>query len=184
MERKNTWGMVFQWALMNTIGLALGIAARQFFFPLSAGLPGYRLLIEGFVLGLVMALLQTYAFSQYERPYNYWFWLSWLGWTIGWAYGWTWGWRIFGSQGLHIVMMFRGLLVGLLVGGLQWLSLRQWSTWANVWLGANVLAWPVGFWLASTIGGAFSWMIGAAISSVVTGLAMKWIVHNSAPARR
>lgn len=175
-----SFGIVFQWVLMNALGISLGITARQFVFQIISlpGSGGIRLLIEGIAMGVIMGGIQQYSLNQFLQRKRDWFLFSVLGWAVGWSGGWSLAWRLLGGQGLDIVFAGRGVFIGLAVGLLQYWVLRRQATGAGWWIPANIGGWAIGLAVATLIGGPFAWMLAGAVAGIMTAIPLAWLLQH------
>jgi hypothetical protein len=112
--------------------------------------------------------------------YSLWFmWLlaSMLGMGLGWALGWRLSFAIPGVLATWAI----GIIAGGFLGASQALVLRPLVSSSSLWILANILGWPIGFFLGAQLASiwgftefAFGAVIGAMIG-LVLGLA-QWLV--------
>ena len=100
------------------------------------------------------------------------FWFLWVSATIA---GWSAGSVVSDTVGDAVDEVWfdsLGLIVlGALIGGMQWLVLRYRVSWAGWWVVANIAGWSVGALVNVSWGLAAGWMVGL----VVAG-AFQWLI--------
>jgi MFS family permease len=67
------------------------------------------------------------------------------------------------------IIVLQGILIGLIIGVMQWLALQRWVRRAGWWLLVSALAWAIGPILGPTLTGG---VIGA-----VTGFALELLTR-------
>ena len=99
----------------------------------------------------------------------------WFGWILATFVGWTVGSFVSDTVGDAIAEVWFdsiGLIVlGSMIGGMQWLILRQQVSWANQWVAVNIAVWSLGAIANLFIGLAGGWIIG-----LFSALVMQWLV--------
>lgn len=138
------WALWFYWIIATTVGWLAGSL--------------FTSVIPIAVSGVAVAALQ--GLVLYKRIPKAWRWilLSSLGWIAGYILSVI---LLPGELGLLIGMVMGGIL-----GGLQWLLLRQEFEWAGWWIPISILAWTTGMTL---VPGALS---SGALPGALTGLAL------------
>ena len=100
------------------------------------------------------------------------FWLLWVSATIA---GWSAGSVVSDSVGDAVDEVWfdsLGLIVlGALIGGMQWLVLRYRVSWAGWWVVANIAGWSAGALANVPLGLAAGWMVGLAVTGV-----FQWLI--------
>jgi hypothetical protein len=109
-----------------------------------------------------------------------WWWV--LSNTIGWSAAWVIinlqvGYSLLGL-GITEFSIVRGTVAGILVGLLQWLILRQLFYRAGWWILVSPLGWGIGMAVGVTVGGAFGWPLVGAISGIIAGYPLIWILRQ------
>ena len=123
---------------------------------------------------------QTPAQASGCSGYGLWFlWLlaSMLGMGLGWALGWRLSFVMPGILATWVI----GIITGVCLGAAQALVLRPLIGSSGLWILANALGWPVGFFLGAQLASvwgltefAFGAVIGAVVG-LVLGL-LQWLV--------
>ena len=100
------------------------------------------------------------------------FWLLWVSATVA---GWSAGSVVSDTLGDAVDEVWfdsLGLIVlGILIGGMQWLVLRYRVSWAGWWVVANIAGWSIGAVINVPWGLAAGWIVG-----VVVACAFQWLV--------
>ncbi len=74
-----------------------------------------------------------------------------------------------------------GVVLGGLVGGLQWLILRRHYSRAGWWLPANLIIWTLGLtWIFATPLGSLRGVSGI-VAGAITGVAVLWLLRHPIP---
>jgi hypothetical protein len=157
--------------------LTIGMAIRQFMFGL--GPWAVTPLFIGAVVGTALGVVQMFNVKQYV-PRPGWWWV--LSNTIGWSAAWVIinlqvGYSLLGL-GITEFSIVRGTVAGILVGLLQWLILRQLFYRAGWWILVSPLGWGIGMAVGVTVGGAFGWPLVGAISGIIAGYPLIWILRQ------
>ncbi len=138
------WELWIKWVLVSLLGWAIGWA----FLPAVA-------------IGIVVGLLQWLVLRSLFRQAGWWVLLSAAGWATGYA--------VFEALQLDIIV-FQGMMIGTVMGLVQWSVLRQWVHRASWWIPISGLGWAVGPILSPLLTGA---VVGA-----VTGFALEMLLRH------
>ena len=150
------WALWFYWIMATTIGWLAGNIFFSF-FPV-------------IVSGIAVSALQGVV--MYGRIYKAWRWavFSSLAWVIGYT--------------LHIIIFssslgaFVGLLIGGVVGIVQWSILHREVDWSGWWIIISILAWTTGL---TTMPGLLT---SGTLPGALTGLTLVILFRYSSPRRK
>lgn len=173
-------GFIINWVLMSVIGIVLGTTARQFVFDLIFGLVGggfWGKAVEGAIIGAAIGVAQLFGLPSQIKRNGWWAVAAVLGWGIGWSVGWSVGWQWVG--GISNVFTVIGLVAGGLTALGQWPQLRGQVKQAGWWIPGNALGWGLGLASGMFIRGAFGWPVGGAVSGLLTGAVLYWLLARS-----
>lgn len=166
-------GLYAGWMLASIFGMGLGWIVA---WLVSFLVPGYlATLLIGLITGTILGGLQWLVLrGTLGRSF---FWIP--ATAIGWAGGFFIGsmapnWFSIGETWLGPAA---GFCVGALVGFFQWLTIRSQVTRAGWWLVASLAAWVSGMIYYQP---GITWLgfLYGAISGIVTGLALVWLVNR------
>lgn len=94
---------------------------------------------------------------------------------------------LFGTGTVGAPLLIRGLIVGAVVGFMQWLILRHHASMAWVWVLAVTVCWAVG-WIVTRAAGvdlSRGWYVfglsGAAVFVALTGMVLIWLLRHPVP---
>jgi hypothetical protein len=116
------WALWFYWIMATTLGWLVGTL--------------FQSAIPDIISGVAIAIFQWSVL--YKRIKKAWRWaiFSALGWIAGYIM-----FRIFFSANMSLLM---GLLLGGVVGIVQWFLLRKELDWAGWWIIISIIAWTTG----------------------------------------
>lgn len=138
------------WIGANFAGLVSGF----FLYAITA-----ELLVGAIAMGLIIGWIEMLALTL-QRARVGWLWV--INSIVAFM---TWGMAlpVFGA-----VNGLSGLSLGVVLGLMQWLTLRKHVEQAQWWLAANLVAWIGGLTLYLPLA-SISWIIGAAVAGLVAG---------------
>jgi hypothetical protein len=203
MERRIGWAFWLQWVLANALAWLVGAAlivpvsytifnlladARIMYFSYEvASSYIYGSMIGGAIYGVLIGAMQWFVLHHYiHRLLLSWMVLSILGWALG-AGVLAYGAATFSND--LLAPGVRGVVLGAIVGALQWLVLRRYAYHAGWW----VLMVGIGWGLSSLAYSLFEGILGStlanadppilggisgAVFGAITGLVMMWLLNH------
>ena len=174
-RRRVGWRLWLWWVLASSVGWILGLAGGfAAGFAIGGAVSGIASQgAFGAVLGASIGMLQWVVLRRQISRAGWWILATTLGMGGGFA--------LISSVTLPVSATFgggplyglvNGGLVGILVGAMQWLVLRQQSSRAGWWVLASVLGTGVGF--------ALDQVVGQLVGTAVTGTALVWLSRQLA----
>lgn len=158
------WQVFVSWSGAVTVGLTAGM----FLYAITE-----ELLIGAGAMGLLIGWMQMLVLTL-QRARAGWLWV--VNTTLAFV---TWGMAL---PFFREINLWAGLALGVLVGLLQWLSLRKHVEQSLWWVAANIAAWMIGFSLyrpLTTLTG--TWLIGIAVAGLLVGallaVAIIWLLR-------
>lgn len=166
------------WWLLTFVGFPVGGGLA---YVATRALEGTaRAAIGGLVAGAVIGIGQWLALRQALAVDAWWI----IATSAGLAAGLGIGAAVVGAGTDARALVIRAVITGLLVGGLQWMVLRQHLTASGGWIVATAAAWAVGWLVTRAIGVDLSrgWTVfgasGAVVFAALTGLALVWLLRR------
>jgi hypothetical protein len=164
------WQFIIFWALTSAIGLALGFFIA---IGLTGGAPNETIIAGAVISGIVIGWIEMLLLTLQRVRVKWW-------WVINTVVAlFTWG----AAYPLYQAMnVWGGLIMGLLLGLLQYLNLRNKVEQDALWIAAN----PIGWGLALLIFPALLrfmdvllvWVVCGLIGGASTGWVMARLVHH------
>jgi len=193
------WGFWLQWVLASIVGWALG-AIVSLLVSAIAPVVGAIPVVGGSIIGAGVGIMQWLVLRRRFHQAGWWVLASTMGSVVGWAV----------SQNLiEPVTMFLskyeealggrsvvtlsafGVMVGGMVGTMQWLVLRLWVYRAGWWILANTVGWTTGFvagpvvvvalWTSGVLATIMGEVIFGAVLGAITGMTLVWLSRHSFP---
>ena len=170
------WGFWFWWVLASTVGYAVGNAAGMKVLRAVVGAAEYR--GKGFVVAILLGVVMTGAavgviqwlvLRREVSGAGWWVLASTVGWVMGTAAAGL-GILLVGLQEFSPVSasLVFSVMVGAVVGVLQWLILRRQLRRAGWWVPASIVGWAMG----QAAHGAIGLPAVGAVSGAITGIAL------------
>lgn len=166
------------WWLLTFVGFPVGGGLASLAARALDGTAGAA--IGGAITGAVVGIAQWLVLRQ-VLAVNAW-WIVATG--VGLAAGLGIGTAVAGTGTDPRALVIRAAITGLLVGGLQWMILRQHVPASGAWIGATAAAWVIGWLVTRAIGVDLSrgWTVfgasGALAYAALTGLTLVWLVRR------
>ena len=183
----NEFGMWLEWTLATTFGMLLGFVPSLILVNI-LNLALARVIVP-LVAGFLVGLAQWMVLRKYLDEVSDWILAGGVSWAAGYALG------LFimnGLTGTGLDGFIGYVLFGVIVALVQWPLLRREIPNVWMWVLANVVGWPAGFYLSQVSLGLFfddpainpiaSTSVIAGVSGLVagaiTGIALVWIVRQ------
>jgi hypothetical protein len=168
-------GLFFSWLLANIAGTALGWALGWRMSFLAPG--GLSAAALGLTTGFILGAAQWLVLRGHFRGAAWWILATALGWMVGISTG-AWLAQQYGLSEFAFGLV-TGIVTGLCSGAAQWLFLKRRVMSAGWWLPASLFAWASSL-IYYQPGATWLGILYGALSGIVTGVAMLWLVYRPA----
>jgi hypothetical protein len=177
------WGFLFQWMLATTVGMIIsgGILVIIMKSLISNGFNPTSIesaMIFGSLTGASLGLMQWLVLRRHTSIAGWWVLSTTLSLTGGEVITW-------GTLVPSIPSWIGFSLIGILVGGSQWLILKQYSSRAFSWVFASLLGWAAFEELTVRIAKMLplelrylAWPMGTILMGAVTGVALIYLLRH------
>lgn len=177
VDRTIGWKFWLRWTIAYILALIVGL----FVFIESWYITGF---IASFIVGDEAALYVGGVFSGVAggAAFGLMHWFIWHSKASG-ARNWillnTIAWAIGMPLFMLVANMMRaipaGLVLGFVIGGMQWLMLRRQFNYAIVWVVVSTLIWAIGWEVAKV---PYVMLLSIVIIGVVSGFVMMWLLNH------
>ena len=193
------WGFWLQWVLASIVGWALG-AIVSLLVSAIAPVVGAIPVVGGSIVGAGVGIMQWLVLRRRFHRAGWWVLASTMGSAVGWAVGQNliepvtmFLSRYEEALGGRVVVSLSvfGVMVGGMVGTMQWLVLRRWVYRAGWWILANTLGWATAFladpvvvlalWPSAVLATIMGEVTFGAVLGAITGVTLVWLSRHSFP---
>jgi hypothetical protein len=173
---KGGWRPWLRWTISYMLALIVGL----FVFIASWYITGF---MASLIVGDEAALYVGGVFSGAAggAAFGLMHWFIWHGkasganhWMLLNAVAWAMGLPLFMFVANMIHAIPAGLVLGFVIGGMQWLMLRKQFNYAIVWVAMSMLVWMIGWEVAKA---PYGTLLSIVIIGTISGLTMMWLLN-------
>jgi uncharacterized membrane-anchored protein len=185
-HKQTTHGFWLWWLLATLIGIAVGMVIV--FLGLSALLNNSSQVVYGVVIGGVfgttVGMSQWVVLRRYFDRVGWWILLTIVGWVVFWVLN-IMNLLVPAKRIAFIPDLLNLAILGIILGVLQWLLLRQKIQSAGWWVLANIVGTILGSLFADAINTALQsdspidFLTSSIIWAIITGVSMMWLIKQS-----